>query len=204
MSTRRPAWAAHFRRAPLYKSSSFRAPPQELLYKSSSLRAPASRAAGWSASACPSSCRPAASPHPPHRRPRPRLPPPSPRPPRRRPYPRRPPLASPPDWRSLCPCKCTEGCARVTLGLLVDLSAGFVTFRLNGVNGPRVPLGEGWQDGVEVRLDGSWPDPEVDSWQAAIEQPLCVPAGLYASPLLGPEWEPEEHSQDENSDGGNN
>ena len=107
-----------------------------------------------------------------------------------------PPLASPPDWRSLCPCKCTTGCARVTLGLLVDLSAGFVTFRLNGVNGPRVPLGEGWQDGVEVRLGGSWPEPsEEDSWQAAIEQPLCVPVGLYASPLLGPEWEPEEDSQ---------
>ena len=115
-----------------------------------------------------------------------------------------PPLASPPDWRSLCPCKCTAGCARVTLGLLVDLSAGFVTFRLNGVNGPRVPLGEGWQDGVEVRLGGSWPEPEAYSWQTAIEQPLCVPAGLYASPLLGPEWEPEEDSQDENSDGGDN
>ena len=107
------------------------------------------------------------------------------------------PPASPPDWRSFYPCKCESCgrmCARLTLGLLVDLSAGFVTFRLNQVNGPRVPLGAGWQDGVEVRLGGSWPEPEnTNAWQVAIEQPLRVPEGLYESPALAPdaaEWDP--------------
>ena len=107
------------------------------------------------------------------------------------------PPASPPDWRSFYPCKCGESCgrmcARLTLGLLVDLSEGFVTFRLNQVNGPRVPLGAGWQAGVEVRLGGSWPEPEnANAWQVAIEQPLRVPEGLYGSPALGPdpEWDP--------------
>ena len=94
------------------------------------------------------------------------------------------PPASPPDWRSFFPCECESCggtmCARLTLGLLVDLSTGFVTFRLNQVNGPRVPLGAGWQDGVELRLGGSWPDPDNNNaWQVAIEQPLRVPKGLW-------------------------
>ena len=119
-----------------------------------------------------------------------------------------PPPAAPLDWRSFYPCACESSqscsytCARLTLGLLVDLAAGFVTFRLNQVNGPRVPLGAGWQNGVEVRLDGSWPEPDgaVDrtAWQAAIEQPLCVPKGLCSSPPLGPnpEWDPEPESDE--------
>ena len=97
-------------------------------------------------------------------------------------------------------------CARSTLGLLVDLSEGFVTFRLNQVNGPRVSLGAGWQDGVEVHFGGRWPDPEESggdscAWQVAIEQPLRVPNGLYESPPLGPdpEWGPES-ADVENSD----
>ena len=109
-----------------------------------------------------------------------------------------PPATAPPAWRAFYPCECggmSSGimCARLTLGLLVDLSGGFVTFRLNLVNGPRVPLGAGWQDGVEVRFGGSWPEPDgTDAWQVAIEQPLCVPKGLYESPALGPdpEWDP--------------
>ena len=119
-----------------------------------------------------------------------------------------PPPAAPLDWRSFCPCACESSqsccytCARLTLGLLVDLAAGFVTFRLNQVNGPRVPLGAGWQNGVEVRLDGSWPEPNVVSdpaaWQAAIQQPLRVPKGLCSSPPLGPnpEWDPESDSDE--------
>lgn len=110
-----------------------------------------------------------------------------------------PPLTAPPAWRSFYPCECESACARLTLGLLVDLSAGFVTFRLNEANGPRVPLGAGWQDGVEVRFGGNWPESEGVgdddiAWQVAIEQPLCVPSGLYESPALGPddapEWDP--------------
>ena len=62
------------------------------------------------------------------------------------------------------------------------------------MNGPRASLGAGWQDGVEVRFGGSWPDPEgaAAAWQVAIEQPLCVPKGLCSSPPLGldPEWDP--------------
>ena len=121
-----------------------------------------------------------------------------------------PPPAAPLDWRSFYPCACESSqsccytCARLTLGLLVDLAAGFVTFRLNQVNGPRVPLGAGWQNGVEVRLDGSWPEPDgaVDptAWQAAIEQPQCVPKGLCSSPPLGPnpewDWDPEPESDE--------
>ena len=122
------------------------------------------------------------------------------------------PPAAPPDWRSFYPCACAESCesqgmcARSTLGLLVDLSEGFVTFRLNQVNGPRVSLGAGWQDGVEVHFGGRWPDPEESggdscAWQVAIEQPLRVPKGLCASPPLGPdsEWGPES-AHVENSD----
>ena len=45
-----------------------------------------------------------------------------------------PPAAAPLDWRSFCPCACEWSCARLTLGLLVDLAAGFVTFRLNQEN----------------------------------------------------------------------
>ena len=119
-----------------------------------------------------------------------------------------PPAAPALDWRSFYPCACESSqsccytCARLTLGLLVDLAAGFVTFRLNQVNGPRVPLGAGWQDGGEVRLGGSWPEPDgaVDptAWQAAIEQPLRVPKGLCSSPPLGPnpEWDPESDSNE--------
>ena len=109
-----------------------------------------------------------------------------------------PPSAAPPEWRSLYPCKCESACARLTLGLLVDLSAGFVTFRLNQVNGPRVPLGAGWQDGVEVNFGGSWPEPNgtacTAAWQVGIAQPLRVPKGLCASPPLGPDpdWDPRE------------
>ena len=107
-----------------------------------------------------------------------------------------PPPAAPLDWRSFFPCECepsyhptTAGCSRLTLGLLVDLSAGFVTFRLNQVNGPRVPLGAGWEDGVEVCFNGHWrtqPDVErgTDAWQVAIEQPLRVPDGLYEASSL--------------------
>ena len=105
-----------------------------------------------------------------------------------------PSATAPPAWRSFYPCECEKQCARLTLGLLVDLSAGFVTFRLNQVNGPRASLGAGWQDGVEVRFGGSWPEPEgaAAAWQVAIEQPLCVPKGLCSSPPLGldPEWDP--------------
>ena len=108
-----------------------------------------------------------------------------------------PSATAPPAWRSFYPCECGGMCARSILGLLVDLDAGYVTFRLNHVNGPRVPFGEGWQDGVEVRLDGDWPEPEdADSWQVAIEQPLCVPNGLYESPALGPDPEWDHQSAD--------
>ena len=45
-----------------------------------------------------------------------------------------------------------------TLELLIDRDAGAVRLGLNGVAGPELQLGDFGRDGLEIRMDGEWPE----------------------------------------------
>lgn len=97
----------------------------------------------------------------------------------------------------------------LTVGMLFDLQNGFVTWKFNRTNGPRVSLGEGWQQGVAVLAQrfGRHADPAVANemvgdyfamdgetveeffpdyggghpgvWRCELIGDACAPKGLY-------------------------
>lgn len=70
---------------------------------------------------------------------------------------------------------------RTKVGILLDFTRGTVSWRLNDVNGPRVPLGDGWEDGVEIRTEGQFPDLGMwTPWVATVSCPGRVPDDLHS------------------------
>lgn len=84
-------------------------------------------------------------------------------------------------------CACPSGvCSSVVVGMLVHLEEGWVAWRINGRTGAKSYLGNGWEAGVKIELDGEFGDyvQALDPpWMASILQPAKVPTGLYDAPF---------------------
>ena len=79
--------------------------------------------------------------------------------------------------------------------MLVHLEEGWVAWRINGHAGAKSYLGNGWEAGVKIALEGEFGeypnslevgDEQLGDapWTASIIQPVKVPEGLYGVPFV--------------------